>query len=140
MPRAYPARVTFACACWLLAQAWEHPGTLNWWCGPTKKQANNGYETMKRIAVSAGILLPGRRGFTDSKMTLRLINGATIECRSWKIPGNLQGDSVYAVVVDEAGKLSAAARAIISSRRSALLGPARYIGNPEGTGSEFGAT
>lgn len=128
---------TFACACWLLAQSWEHPGTLNWWCAPTKKQANNGYETMKRIAQSAGILLPGRRGFTDSKMLLRLINGATIECRSWKRPENLQGDSVWAVVVDEAGLLTSLARVIISSRRSAMLGPARYIGNPGATGSEF---
>ena len=92
---------------------------------------------MKRIAQSAGILLPGRHGFTDGKMTLRLINGARIECRSWKLPANLQGDSVYATVVDEAGLLTSAARAIISSRRSALLGPARYIGNPAATGSEF---
>lgn len=128
---------TFACACWLLAIAWEHPGTLNWWCAPTKKQANNGYETMKRIAQSAGILLPGRAGFTDGKMILRLINGARIECRSWKNPGNLQGDSIYAVVLDEAGLLTAAARAVISTRRSALLGPARYIGNPSATGSAF---
>lgn len=128
---------TFACACWLLAIAWEHPGTLNWWCAPTRKQANNGYETMKRIAQSAGILLPGRQGFTDGKMILRLINGARIECRSWKNPGNLQGDSIYAVVLDEAGMLTAAARAVISTRRSALLGPARYIGNPSATGSAF---
>lgn len=128
---------TFACACWLLATAWEHPGTLNWWCAPTKKQANNGYETMKRIAQSAGILLPGRQGFTDGKMILRLINGARIECRSWKNPANLQGDSIYGLVVDEAGLLTSAARAIISSRRSAYLGPARYIGNPAASGSEF---
>ncbi len=128
---------TFACACWLLAQAWEHPHTLNWWCAPTLKQARNGYRTMKRIAQAAGILLPGRRGFTDGEMTLRLWNGASIECRSWKNPENLQGDSVYAMVVDEAGLLTSRARAIMSSRRSALLGPARYIGNPGPTGSEF---
>lgn len=128
---------TFACACWLLCQAWEHPGTLNWWCAPTKKQARNGYDTMKRLAVSAGILLPGRKGFTDGTMTLRLINGARIECRSWKNPDNLQGDSIYALVVDEAGLLTSAARAVISTRRSALLGPARYIGNPSATASEF---
>jgi len=128
---------TFACACWLLAVAWEHPGTLSWWCGPTKRQARNGYRAMKRIALSAGILLPGQSGYADGEMVLRLINGATIECQSWKNPANLQGPSVYAVVIDEAGLLTSEARAVISSRRSAFLGPARYIGNPAASGSEF---
>jgi Terminase large subunit, T4likevirus-type, N-terminal len=128
---------TFACACWLLAQAWEHPETLNWWCAPTLKQARIGYRRMKSIAQSAGILLPGDKGFTDFTMTLRVINGATIECRTWKNPDHLQGESIYALVVDEAGLLTSAARAMMSSGRAALLGPARYIGNPGPTGSEF---
>ena len=128
---------TFVCACWLLAQAFEHPGTLNWWCAPTKRQARNGYRRMKAIAQSAGILKPGRQGYSDGEMILRLWNGALIECRSWKNPENLQGDSIWALVVDEAGLLTGAARALISSRRSAQLGPARYIGNPGGSGSQF---
>lgn len=128
---------TFACACWLLAIAFTHPGTPNWWCAPTKRQARNGYERMKAIAQSAGLLLPGQRGYVDGKMLLRLWNGAVIECRSWKRPENLQGDSVYGMVVDEAGLLTSPARSMVDSRRSALLGPARYIGNPGPTGSEF---
>lgn len=128
---------TFACACWLLAVAWEHPEMLNWWCAPTKRQARIGYRRMKAIARSAGILEPGKKGYSDADMELRLWNGARIECRSWKQPENLQGDSIYGLVVDEAGLLTALARALISSRRSALLGPARYIGNPGATGSEF---
>jgi len=128
---------TFACACWLLAQAFEHPGTLNWWTAPTKRQARNGYLRMKSIAQSAGLLVRGRAGYSDSEMILRLWNGARIECRSWKNPENLQGDSIWALVVDEAGLLTGIARALISSRRSAFLGPARYIGNPSGSGSAF---
>jgi terminase large subunit-like protein len=128
---------TFACACWLLAQAFEHPHTLNWWCGPTKRQALNGYNTLKRIALSAGLLKPGRLGYTDSKMALHLWNGAEIECRSWKVPANLQGDSIWALVVDEAGLLTGPARSMMGSRQSALLGPTRYIGNPGPAGSEF---
>jgi hypothetical protein len=128
---------TFACACWLLAQAWEHPDLVHWWVAPTKRQARNGYRRMKSIALSAGILKRGHAGYSDGEMILYLWNGAIIECRSFRNPDNLQGDSIYALVVDEAGQLTAAARAMISSRRSALLGPARYIGNPGPTGSEF---
>jgi len=128
---------TFACACWLLAIAFEHPGTLNWWCAPTRRQARNGYWRIKSFAQSAGLLLRGKAGYSDTDMMLRLWNGAVIECRSFRRPDYLQGDSIYGLVVDEAGLLTQSARALISSRRSALLGPARYIGNPGASGSTF---
>ncbi len=41
------------------------------------------------------------------------------------------------MVVDEAGMLDAATRAILSTRRSATLGPIRYIGNPGPVLGEF---
>lgn len=128
---------TTACAAWLLSVAWENPGTLNWWCAPTYKQSRVGFRAMKWLAMSAGALMPGPRGSSEAELTLRFLNGAIIECRSWERDENLQGPSVFAVVIDEAGLLTSSARAIISSRRSATLGPARYIGNPVATGSEF---
>lgn len=128
---------TVACGGWLTAQAWTHPLTLSWWCAPTYKQAKVGYDTMKQLCVSAGLLMPGGRGYSDGDMVLRLLNGSIIECRSWERDENLQGPSVHFIVVDEAGLLTPSARGIISSRRSATLGPIRYIGNPGMTGSEF---
>ncbi len=132
-----------ACAAWQIARAWSQPGSLNWWCAPTYKQTLPGYRLMKQMLMAAGCLVPGPSGYSDGELILRLNNGgetrlgAIIECRSWERDENLQGPSVHNLVVDEAGLLTSSARAIISSRRSATLGPVRYIGNPGVTGSEF---
>ena len=123
-----------ACAAWLLARLWCHPNARGWWCAPTYWQAENGYNILKTLATSAGVV----KGLTrDSKLTFSLINGAVIECRSWERDENLQGPSVHYMVIDEAGLLTPSARGILSSRRSATLGPIRYIGNPTANMTEF---
>lgn len=87
------------------------------------------------MASSAGVLRDYRESFGASR--IRLINGSVVDFRSWEKPDNLRGPSAHDVVVDEAGMLTAKARGILSSRRSATLGPIRYIGNPGPTFGEF---
>jgi hypothetical protein len=98
---------------------------LNWWVAPTKKQCKTGYRIIKSLAGRAGVL----RSYKDGDLNIVLVNGTEIDFRSWEVEENLSGESIYACVVDEAGQLTPLARSIISTRRSAKLGPIRYIGN-----------
>lgn len=83
----------------------------------------------------------GQPGFIakalESKKRIYLLNGSRIEFRSWEKREYLRGRTVDAMVVDEAGLLDSASRAILSTRRAATLGPVRYIGNPGPTLGEF---
>lgn len=130
---------TFACACWLLAWLWVHPRRLGWWVAPTLEQAREGYNTLielNELSINAcGRSFIARA--VESKMRIYLTNGSRVECRSWEKRENLRGRTVDAMVVDEAGLLDAASRAILSTRRSATLGPIRYIGNPGPVLGEF---
>jgi hypothetical protein len=121
---------TYACACWLLAVAWEKPMRTApyWWTAPTYNQIVQGFRLVTAIARSAGIL--DGNPFMTPYPRLRLINGSQIEFRSWEREQNLMGTTIAGGVVDEAGLLTPEAQAAISTRRSSTLGPLRYIGNP----------
>ena len=90
---------------------------------------------MLEIGQAAGIV--ERCWNSTDRQAILLVNGSVIEFRSWHKIANLQGPSIHWLVVDEAGLLTKQARAMLSTRRSATLGPARYIGNPTSTGSAF---
>lgn len=130
---------TFACAVWLLYWLWTHPRKLGWWCAPTLEQAREGYNAL--VELNEICLQACGRAFivraVESKMRIYLRNGSRVECRSWEKRENLRGRTVDAMVVDEAGMLDSASRAILSTRRSATLGPIRYIGNPGPVLGEF---
>lgn len=121
---------SFALACWILSRAWEDSVKRNpwWWVAPTYGQAVIGFRLVLALAASAGVV----RGnpITAPPQSLQLLNGSRIEFRSWEREQNLQGTTIAGAVVDEAGLLSPEAQAAISARRSATLGPVRYIGNP----------
>jgi len=125
---------TTACACWLLARAWENPGRLFWWAAPIHRQTKIGYAQLCALAKSANVLWWKLKA---PELRMGLINGSVIDFQSWERDANLQGPTVSATVIDEAGLLTPSARAIISSRRSATLGPIAYIGNPTHNRSEF---
>lgn len=122
---------TFACACWLLAEAWMRRGSLCWWAAPVYDQADRGYKLLCELAERA---IWWKQ---DYKRRLCLRSGSVIECKSWEREENLQGPSVHALVRDEAGLLTLSARAILDSRLSATLGRTRDIGNPTHNKSEF---
>lgn len=124
---------TTACALWLLARAWVQPGSLNWWAAPTYKDTDTGFERLVRFAQTAGIYV----SHNVTKRLLWLTNGSVIEARSWERPETIGAATVHNMVVDEAGELTVLAWAKLAARRSATLGPVRFIGNPGATGSAF---
>lgn len=125
---------TFALAVWLYSYAWCRPGSLNWWTAPTYSQAEVGFKEMRTHLEETGAIARA----AESRLRLDLANGSRVECRSWERDENLLGPSVDGgIVVDQAELLTGRARAIISTRRAASLGPIRYGGNAGMHGSEF---
>lgn len=121
---------TIAESCWLTAYAWEHPTAIHpyWWLAPTYNQVRVGFRYIVMILRTAGVMAgePVHSPFPRVK----LVNGSSIEFRSWEREQNLMGDPIAGGVVDEAGLLTPSAQAAISSRRSSTMGPLHYIGNP----------
>lgn len=113
--------------CWIGMQAYQKPSIYPyWWVAPTLKQASIGMEIMRQIwgpVIRSGPL-------KTPPYPLTLASGGRVEFRTWDDPANLMGTTIAGAVVDEAGLLIPAAQAAISTRRSATLGPIRYIGNP----------
>lgn len=123
---------SFAAACWIVAEAWLDPDKrfASCWYAPTYKQAKPGINIIDMLfgADGAGIIVDGP--LKTAPYTTTLLNGSRIEFRTWDDPQNLMGDTIARGVVEEAGLLTPRAHGAISSRRSATLGPLRYIGNP----------
>jgi hypothetical protein len=119
---------TFALSCWLIREMWTYRGPNPfWWCAPVYPQVEAGYRLVLHMATSAGVV----KSKTVSPFPrINLVNGTTVEFRSWEREQNLMGTSIAGGVIDEAGLLSQEAQAAISTRRSSTLGPLRYIGNP----------
>jgi len=99
-----------------------------WWLAPTFSQIAQGFKLAAAFASSAGML--AAQPTTSPFPILKLLNGCEVEFRSWEREQNLAGTTIGGGVVDEAGLLTNEAQGIISTRRSATLGPLRYIGNP----------
>ena len=126
---------TFALACWLLGRAWQYRGIHPWWwLAPIYPQVQAGNRLMVALAKQSGILEAER---VSPFPILKLVNGSTIEFRSWEREQNLMGTSIAGGVIDEAGLLTPEAQAAISTRRSSTLGQLRYIGNPGITAGPF---
>ncbi len=68
----------------------------------------------------------------ESDLTLTLINGARIVCKSAEKPDNLYGEDVYAAVFDEASRAREEAWHALRSTLTATRGKVRIIGNVKG--------
>jgi hypothetical protein len=119
---------TWVCAAWICQQALRHPGTVWGWYAPTEKQLVTGFNTVVAILSAIG-MFAGKVEAPGSRI-VRTTAGAVIAFASWHDPETLRGPHLAGAVVDEAGLLTPAAYGVISSRRSATLGPIRWIGNP----------
>ena len=120
---------TYALAVWIVVCAMTRGNSTHpwWWIAPTFSQIAQGFKLALAFASSAGMV---QASTVSPFPIIKLINGATIEFRSWEREQNLAGTTIGGGVVDEAGLLTNEAQGIISTRRSATLGPLRYIGNP----------
>lgn len=120
---------TYALAVWIVVMAMTRGNRTHpwWWIAPTFSQIAQGFKLALAFASSAGMV---QASTVSPFPIIKLVNGATIEFRSWEREQNLAGTTIGGGVVDEAGLLTNEAQGIISTRRSATLGPLRYIGNP----------
>ncbi len=118
---------TAACLVWIIEQALQgKSGQDFWWICPVYGQAKIAFRRLK-----AG--LP-RESYTanESDLTLTLINGARIVCKSAEKPDNLYGEDVYAAVFDEATRAREEAWHALRSTLTATRGKVRIIGNVKG--------
>ncbi len=118
---------TAACLVWIIEQALQgKSGQDFWWICPVYGQAKIVFRRLK-----AG--LP-RESYTanESDITLTLINGARIVCKSAEKPDNLFGEDVYAAVFDEASRAREESWHALRSTLTATRGKVRIIGNVKG--------
>lgn len=118
---------TAACLVWIIEQALQgKSGQDFWWICPVYGQAKIAFRRLK-----AG--LP-KESYTanESELTLTLINGARIVCKSAEKPDNLYGEDVYAAVFDEASRAREEAWHALRSTLTATRGKVRIIGNVKG--------
>jgi phage FluMu gp28-like protein len=118
---------TAACLVWIIEAALQGKSDQDfWWVAPVYGQARIAFRRLK-----AG--LP-RESYTanESDLTLTLINGARIVCKSAEKPDNLFGEDVYAAVFDEATRAREEAWHALRSTLTATRGKVRIIGNVKG--------
>jgi hypothetical protein len=118
---------TTACLVWLLEQTLQgKSGQDFWWIAPVYPQSRIAFRRLK-----AG--LP-RASYTpnESELTLTLINGARIVCKSAEKPDNLYGEDVFAAVFDEATRAREEAWHALRTTLTATRAPVRVIGNVRG--------
>ncbi|MFW5658844.1 MAG: terminase large subunit domain-containing protein [Bacteroidota bacterium] len=127
---------TTACMIWLFERALlagELNGThgLVWWVAPVIRQAEIAFYRLQQLCSGQKIIRKVRK----TKLTIELMNGAIIECRSAEKPDNLYGEDVHAIVIDEASRCKAEAWHAARSTLTATQGPAKIIGNVKGRGN-----
>lgn len=118
---------TAACLVWIIEQALQgKSGQDFYWVAPVYGQCKIAFRRLK-----AG--LP-RESYTanESDLTLTLINGARIVCKSAEKPDNLYGEDVFAAVFDEASRAREEAWHALRSTLTATRGKVRIIGNVKG--------
>jgi phage FluMu gp28-like protein len=118
---------TAACLVWIIEQALQgKSGQDFWWIAPVYGQCRIAFRRLK-----AG--LP-RESYNpnESELTLTLINGARIVCKSAEKPDNLYGEDVFAAVFDEASRAREEAWHALRSTLTATRGKVRIIGNVKG--------
>jgi hypothetical protein len=118
---------TAACLVWIIEQGLQgESGQDFWWIAPVYGQCRIAFRRLK-----AG--LP-RESYTanESELTLTLINGARIVCKSAEKPDNLYGEDVFAAVFDEASRAREESWFALRSTLTATRGKVRIIGNVKG--------
>jgi len=124
---------TYGCSIRVAKEAWDNPGSLNWWVAPSYKQAEIAYRLVKR-------LLP-RSMYEDYKADLRLElrdpDGnpwSQIEFKSADNDDNLRGFAVNFFVLDEAARISREAYDSVMTTTTQTDGRGIIISTPKGRG------
>lgn len=117
----------------IVREAWNNPGTLNWWVAPTYKQSHMAYDLCKR-------LLP-EGTFRDNATELRIVlikpdgtEHSVIEFKSGDNPDSLRGFGVHFFVMDEAARQPYESFVSIITTVTQTKGKGFIISTPKGRG------
>ena len=116
---------------WLIEQALLGKWSEYWWVAPVYSQAEIAYKRMKRGLDSRIV------DANNSKLSLTLLNGNQIACKSAEKPDNLYGEDVGAAVMDEASRQREEAWHAMRTTLTATRGPVRIVGNVKGRKNWF---
>lgn len=112
----------------LAKKALEKPSSLNWWIAPTYRQTEIAFDLLC-TALQPVLSEPPNK----SKMRLKIINNAVIECRSAERYENMRGDGPSFAVFDEASKCPKEAwTEVVRPALSDNQGGAIFISTPWG--------
>jgi hypothetical protein len=138
--RLHNARARFRVACWgrragkTLGCCNEHTKkgverrhSLNWWVGPTYKQAEIAFETIVRAMRDQ---MTSRPNYTDLKFKLY---SSEFVFRSGEKPDNLRGDGIHHLTMDECRNIRARVWfEILMPMLTDTDGDADFISSPQG--------
>jgi hypothetical protein len=118
---------------WLLEQALSgRSGQAFWWVAPVYGQAEIAFNRFKeQLQTPTGTSVKLFEA-NESKLRLRLPNGASLHFKSAEKPDNLYGDDVYAAVFDEFTRAREEAWHALRSTLTKTRGKCKLIGNVKG--------
>lgn len=122
---SYQSGKTTGAIAWALHSVLTNPGAIVWYACPTYTQA--------RMCFRRMLALRPRSAASRTELWIELPGGGRVWFKSTHNPNSLYGESVDALVVDEASEVTPEARLALESRLDATGGPRRYIGNRRGT-------
>ncbi len=122
---------TYGCSIRIVKEAWDNPGTLNWWVAPSYAQSKMAYWLVKR-------LLP-KDFYVEYKADLRIElvepDGnwhSTMEFKSADNDDNLRGFGVHFFILDEAARISQEAFESVLTTTTQTDGRGIIISTPKG--------
>lgn len=118
---------TFGCCNEHVKVGVERRKSLNWWVGPTYKQAEIAFETIVRAMRDQ---MTAKPNYTNLKFKLY---SSDFEFRSAKNPDDLRGDGVHHLTVDECREIKARAwYEVMMPMLADTDGTAVFISTPQG--------
>lgn len=131
-----PTHNTWCMSMWLLQQAWNRPGSVNWWVAPVFKQAQIAFRLIESLIPQH------RRRLNRTEMVIELVRStgntwSRLEFRSADNPASIRGEGVHAAVGDEAAYWVHDAYVSLWTTLSRTRGKLRLISTPKGRNSFY---
>jgi len=119
---------------WIVTEALKNPASLNWIVAPTYRQSKISLRFLLTIYPKHKFSII--KSFHKAENKITLINDSIIEFKSADKPENLEGESLNALVIEEAGITLKDDLLWFQSLRPTVadsLGRVLFIGTPKGT-------
>ncbi len=122
---------TFGCSIAMIYQAWNNPGSLNWWIAPSYDQATNAYNLI--LTMLPDNMYRERK----SDLAIDILNPSgeihsIIVFKSGDKPGSLRGFAVNFFIMDEAALCKEDALVSVMTTLTQTKGKGIFISTPKG--------